>query len=647
MARLLGPDDSRRLAYSRFGGYLRAAEGDAAIVYADAAGTVLADIAAYDGTSTVGPAIAGSTVVTDQYSLLPKFWYPDGVSTVYVSVNGGPVTPIGADFSQRLDDLTPELDAVEAHLVQLGPNAIADYGAVGDGFADDTTALQALINAGGGYLPPGTYKTTSALTVAASNVRLMGAGKGVTTILYSGPGATLQSDTASVRRHCRIENMTVRNSGAGGEALRLSNAYRWSLRNVTLQANADASSIALHGLGDPAWSTHFNEFRQCDFIGGLASVKVETNVTGFRFFGGVLEGDGYALLAPGTGGGGAHLFDGCAIQTTPTNSGGVIIQVGTAAAPTSPYEGHSVFLGCRMEPGTSTATIHFETNSRNNLIIGGSFDGGISVVDNGTLNYRIVAQSTMSPYVPSPTIVGGDGTTLKLRPVDVATSGGELRITKGTNGTALTFTDATGALADAVIARLAAGALTMPGVTLRLERPGVAGQYMELSDDSNGGLIRSEGTNQKHIFINNNGVAGTISNGFGIWFQRGGVTTVGIIEGDKLVFGSSADAGIYRFAAAVMATDGDFSLRVAGKGLKIKEGTNAKMGVATLVAGAATVNTTAVTSTSRIQLTGNADGGTPGWLRVSARTAGTSFTITSSSATDTSTVAWLIIEPAT
>jgi len=41
----------------------------------------------------------------------------------------------------------------------------------------------------------------------------------------------------------------------------------------------------------------------------------------------------------------------------------------------------------------------------------------------------------------------------------------------------------------------------------------------------------------------------------------------------------------------------------------------------------------------------NADGGTPGWLRVSARTPGTSFTITSSSGTDTSTVAYQIFEP--
>lgn len=88
------------------------------------------------------------------------------------------------------------------------------------------------------------------------------------------------------------------------------------------------------------------------------------------------------------------------------------------------------------------------------------------------------------------------------------------------------------------------------------------------------------------------------------------------------------------------------SLGSAGGGLAVKEGTNARSGVATLVGGTATVSNTSVTATTRIQLTSNADGGTPGWLRVSARTAGTSFTITSSSGTDTSTVAWFLVEPA-
>lgn len=79
---------------------------------------------------------------------------------------------------------------------------------------------------------------------------------------------------------------------------------------------------------------------------------------------------------------------------------------------------------------------------------------------------------------------------------------------------------------------------------------------------------------------------------------------------------------------------------------RFKEGTNMNMGAVALVAGVATVNTTQVTANSRIFLQSQVDGGTPGWLRVSARTVSTSFTITSSSNTDTSTVAWWLAEPA-
>lgn len=90
----------------------------------------------------------------------------------------------------------------------------------------------------------------------------------------------------------------------------------------------------------------------------------------------------------------------------------------------------------------------------------------------------------------------------------------------------------------------------------------------------------------------------------------------------------------------------DFSIKTAGKGLRVREGSNAKQGTAVLVAGTVTVANTAVTANSRIFLTSQVDGGTPGFLRVSARVAGTSFTITSSNGADTSTVAYQIFEPA-
>jgi hypothetical protein len=79
--------------------------------------------------------------------------------------------------------------------------------------------------------------------------------------------------------------------------------------------------------------------------------------------------------------------------------------------------------------------------------------------------------------------------------------------------------------------------------------------------------------------------------------------------------------------------------------LRIADGANRNMGVSTLVGGTVTVNNNTITANTRIFLTVQTAGGTQGFLRIAARTAGTSFTITSTSATETSTVAWLLVEP--
>lgn len=105
------------------------------------------------------------------------------------------------------------------------------------------------------------------------------------------------------------------------------------------------------------------------------------------------------------------------------------------------------------------------------------------------------------------------------------------------------------------------------------------------------------------------------------------------------------DTNLYRLSANNLATDDNLILATAGRSLRIKEGANACMGRATLVGGTVTVNTTAVSANSEVFLTCQTPGGTPGFLRVSARVAGTSFTILSSSGTDTSVVAWMIVEP--
>ena len=67
--------------------------------------------------------------------------------------------------------------------------SVKDFGAVGDGVANDTAAIQAAINyagsTGGGtvYFPAGDYKISSTLTITANNVYLRGAGRDASTIV--------------------------------------------------------------------------------------------------------------------------------------------------------------------------------------------------------------------------------------------------------------------------------------------------------------------------------------------------------------------------------------------------------------------------------------------------------------------------------
>ncbi|WP_318202973.1 glycosyl hydrolase family 28-related protein [Streptomyces sp. SCL15-4] len=90
---------------------------------------------------------------------------------------------------------------------------------------------------------------------------------------------------------------------------------------------------------------------------------------------------------------------------------------------------------------------------------------------------------------------------------------------------------------------------------------------------------------------------------------------------------------------------GDGSIVLAGRSVVPSGGTAARMGTAVLAAGTVTVNTTAVTATSVIMLAIQTPGGTVGAPYVNARTAGTSFTIKSTSASDASTVGWRILDP--
>ena len=89
----------------------------------------------------------------------------------------------------------------------------------------------------------------------------------------------------------------------------------------------------------------------------------------------------------------------------------------------------------------------------------------------------------------------------------------------------------------------------------------------------------------------------------------------------------------------------DLALATAGKTLKIKTGSNACAGSGTLVGGTLAVSTTCAATGDMIFVTVAAPGGTQGNLSHTISN-GVSFTVTSTSGTETSTFNWLIVKPA-
>lgn len=122
-------------------------------------------------------------------------------------------------------------------------------------------------------------------------------------------------------------------------------------------------------------------------------------------------------------------------------------------------------------------------------------------------------------------------------------------------------------------------------------------------------------------------------------------SVTGVLTGANFTtFNNKAPTASPTFTGNINSSTGSVLISTIGQGLSIKQGTNSKIGTAILVAGTTTVSNTSTTANSRIFVMSQLDGGTPGFLRITSKVVGTSFTITSSSALDTSTVAWIIIE---
>ena len=149
--------------------------------------------ASYTQTSVATNAISASYVPTASYVLSASY----SLSSSYSSM--GQITITGSKYSRLMKKISGSITSPITQTAWVSPDAfnVKDYGAVGDGTTNDTTALQTCLidaanNHGVYFIPSGTYKITSSLilpTGFTGSLRIMGAGRRVSTIMQTTNGA--------------------------------------------------------------------------------------------------------------------------------------------------------------------------------------------------------------------------------------------------------------------------------------------------------------------------------------------------------------------------------------------------------------------------------------------------------------------------
>jgi hypothetical protein len=152
-------------------------------------------------------------------TLIPQFDLKNGNST--------PTGAVNRPISQKLAETV----------------SILDFGADPTGVADSTTAIQNAINTNVGvYIPSGTYKTTSTLTL---NTKTYIYGEGTSSIIsYTGTGYAISSTSVSVGDEKKtISNFRIESSTAS-VGIYLLNEYHVSINNMYIYGNGSGCTTA-------------------------------------------------------------------------------------------------------------------------------------------------------------------------------------------------------------------------------------------------------------------------------------------------------------------------------------------------------------------------------------------------------------------
>ena len=186
--------------------------------------------------------------------------------------------------------------------------SVKDFGAVGDGTANDTTAIQNAINAagalgpGGGtvYFPPGTYRINSGITLL-NGVILQGSGEIGTEIRYYGSGSAIASTTPSTRIYnVGVFQMTIKNSGATGTiGLDLSSVNTSTFQSVSIEQLPNGVKIYSPTSGYATYNRFYNVTINGPTVKGFWITGTSSNANTFwgcRYNTSAFTGPGYGWL---------------------------------------------------------------------------------------------------------------------------------------------------------------------------------------------------------------------------------------------------------------------------------------------------------------------------------------------------------------
>lgn len=202
-------------------------------------------------------------------------------------------TAVGADGARLVGYRRNETGSV-ARSVYVALSAfrnVLDFGAVGNGIADDTVAIQAALDSASGarvFFPNGTYKITSALQLNDENVLDFESRLAIIKGNLTGPLLKGKSATSERRHRIQIFSGQLDNTSranAGGMGIDMFGVSSTKVFGTIIK-NCETGIRCAGQVGPPELGCYYNEFYGVDILTVVTGVSQGTQANDNKFFGG-------------------------------------------------------------------------------------------------------------------------------------------------------------------------------------------------------------------------------------------------------------------------------------------------------------------------------------------------------------------------